>query len=740
MRTRFGDNSGGVTLRRKVGFVVGVVLVVVVCFGRVADGGFVGRKDGRESGIDGGEGRGFILNGGEVVSWGDGGRIDVGNVDVRLLEQPIKTGKFHGLKSFLSSSFRKMMMGGRGKKKMETGEKGLAVKGGNVKGRNVKVAKTTSVPLGRIIRRMKRAVRKHRRFIKRGRRRLLKRNRKLLGRRSVKIHTGAGSLDAEYDDEDEEDDDIWEDDDGGSKDRDSLRRDPVRQPSMNRVSSEETRSSRYSRENADNRRVVDRADSEDTKRNSKRNSRDDREHEQGTKDAEDWYARQAGKVGSIEREAARPVSRKSEYSGHREDMYNRSAKQGPYEDTESGRESEYSGSTKRTSSSYRTSRTSEAREEYERKSPYLKSPNDRASNEDSYGSSQGFSGTVKRLRDSLNPFSRERPRRSERVEENGRGIKYDRNSERQDVDEEAPEHVENERPELEEHSVRESVRDETGEKPYRRHGERTRSREEESDDSYLHPERYARKEEPYAGVESTPDIAYPTDRVNEQVAIGKQMAVPSGNALPQKTAEAITLDDLPTEPKAYDTSKDNITHLAMMTFKIAKEIKGKTMVAMPCRPTLSWLPKVVAKLQFILPAFKFYCVDTDTATTSVEDLKKAFEKDGDAETEFLKISPKESEDIPPNADLVLSWMGMQDWGVKKSWRFVKGLRESGAKRIMFVNNPRCMNTNSESGEINLRKQPFHFGEPLRVIKNISLVRTKPKDVLLYHMDEIRNGF
>lgn len=197
---------------------------------------------------------------------------------------------------------------------------------------------------------------------------------------------------------------------------------------------------------------------------------------------------------------------------------------------------------------------------------------------------------------------------------------------------------------------------------------------------------------------------------------------------------------------------DNITQLSNMVYKVAKEEKVHRLAVAPCRTSLKWMPDVVRKLEYEIPGFKFYCVDTwekgspesggqELGSLTLADISAAFADCASTEVLSMPISKTESL-FPRDIDLVVSWMGMQAWGTRKAWRFIKGLRRSGTRLGLFGNDPRAKNAESdEKRRLNVRKSPMLFNEPLRVISRVGEDEEEnPKQLLLYPMDGIRDGF
>lgn len=147
---------------------------------------------------------------------------------------------------------------------------------------------------------------------------------------------------------------------------------------------------------------------------------------------------------------------------------------------------------------------------------------------------------------------------------------------------------------------------------------------------------------------------------------------------------------------------ENTTRLSEMVFKLIKS-QGITSVAdIPCRNTISWFPNLLHRLDYDIPGFKYYCVDSDKI--SQDDIRPLFSDAGSPE--FLHVRPSESNSLP-HVDMVFSWNGPQQWGIGLTWAFFSGIREVRPGLVVVTNNPGVTNVNGGPGVINLRKQPFH---------------------------------
>lgn len=171
----------------------------------------------------------------------------------------------------------------------------------------------------------------------------------------------------------------------------------------------------------------------------------------------------------------------------------------------------------------------------------------------------------------------------------------------------------------------------------------------------------------------------------------------------------------------------NVTHLSYMVYKLIKTNAVASLVDMPCRTTVGWMPAVVQRLQFELATgFKYFCVDADQRSHG--DLQRAYaHADG---VEFLHFTPAE-EGKMPTADMVFSYRGLQRWGVKNSWAFFKTVRESAPRLVLFTNSPGLENLSQTPNVLNVRKAPFHFGLSKRVISSLTAAGADPLQLLLY---------
>lgn len=204
--------------------------------------------------------------------------------------------------------------------------------------------------------------------------------------------------------------------------------------------------------------------------------------------------------------------------------------------------------------------------------------------------------------------------------------------------------------------------------------------------------------------------------------------LPSGSSLSEKKTPP---DTRRTASNRHEFT--NTAHLSKMFLKLAKNYNIKSVVDIPCRNSLKFMPALLDKLDFEVPGFKYYCVDTEKE--SQKDIAHMFSDAGSPE--FIHLNPATASMLP-KTDLVFLWDGPQDWGVTTFWSFVMHLRQVRPKYILVTNNPGVLNGERDD-IVNLRKQPFHFNQATRVINNVWDGNTQ-KQLLFYEIKHIRRGF
>lgn len=189
------------------------------------------------------------------------------------------------------------------------------------------------------------------------------------------------------------------------------------------------------------------------------------------------------------------------------------------------------------------------------------------------------------------------------------------------------------------------------------------------------------------------------------------------------------------DSNAADSRGGNMTQLTNMVYKIAKQEAIAKLAAAPCHTTMAWMPSVVARLESEVPDFSFHCVDTRDGQGVSEELVSAF--GALRSVRIQRSTPTETEaQFPENMDLVVSWLGTQDWEAGQSWAFVKGLRRRAARLILFGDAMPCATADTDMPILQKTQSPLLFKNAVRVICEVGSEANSPKQLLLYRADDI----
>lgn len=208
-------------------------------------------------------------------------------------------------------------------------------------------------------------------------------------------------------------------------------------------------------------------------------------------------------------------------------------------------------------------------------------------------------------------------------------------------------------------------------------------------DRMYEPEQYS-EETPEEPRRNIADDITPAVRALESVSV---------MAKPHTAVKSNSRQFLGVEGGVVDNA--NITHISYMVFKLIKKHNIKSLIDMPCRNTLNWFPELLHRIDFEISGFKYYCVDSEKH--SQDDIRPLY---GEGNVEFIHIRPEDSNQLP-KVDMLFSWDGPQQWGVRRTWNFFNGIREIRPSWLLLTNNPSSSNTNERRGHLNFRKPPFH---------------------------------
>ena len=149
------------------------------------------------------------------------------------------------------------------------------------------------------------------------------------------------------------------------------------------------------------------------------------------------------------------------------------------------------------------------------------------------------------------------------------------------------------------------------------------------------------------------------------------------------------------------------------------------------------MPQLLMRLEFEVPRFQYRCIVSDDnslleAIVRYEDLESATViKDGTIWASKL-----------PKTDLAFLWYSLGYSSSKESWQLLKALFKASTKFVLVPNFPTLQvnpGTPTKNGEINVRRAPYRFNEPLRVMNNMSSNQAVVKQLLMYSLDGFENS-
>lgn len=172
----------------------------------------------------------------------------------------------------------------------------------------------------------------------------------------------------------------------------------------------------------------------------------------------------------------------------------------------------------------------------------------------------------------------------------------------------------------------------------------------------------------------------------------------------------------------------NVTHLSLMTYKLVMGLQPgvRSIVDLPCDATASWMPSVLARLAYEVPALSYTCVWTGGAGRAAATHKAALA----ATTAAVRFVYRPAVAVVgvggegvPAAALALSWGGFQGWSHRAVWRYFRALQAAGVGWVAFQNTVAAEPggaANTPGGPINVRRPPFHFGAAARIFNNLEV--------------------
>lgn len=174
-------------------------------------------------------------------------------------------------------------------------------------------------------------------------------------------------------------------------------------------------------------------------------------------------------------------------------------------------------------------------------------------------------------------------------------------------------------------------------------------------------------------------------------------------------------------------NNDDVQRLTFMLYRLVVQHGLHSVVDVPCARSLPWVGALVARLEFEVPGFRYYCVlKTDGEYAQARMLAR--------NTSALHVVYGRP---PPGADLAFLWHAFGYLSPGDAWALVRRLR---VRYVAVPNHPyveRNSGLASRSGRVNVRRAPYRFGEPKRVISDMHVNGAEPKQLLFYERRAIR---
>lgn len=189
------------------------------------------------------------------------------------------------------------------------------------------------------------------------------------------------------------------------------------------------------------------------------------------------------------------------------------------------------------------------------------------------------------------------------------------------------------------------------------------------------------------------------------------------------------------EENAHLFESDNVTHLSFMLYRLIKTHQISSVLDVPCSASTIWIPELLKILEFEVPGFHYRCIVPNDQYL-VEGVLRF--KDFSSATIVKDVNAWASK--LPRADLALVWYGFGYMPPQRAWKLIKALHKSKTKYVVVPNYPDVSHnpgSASKYGHVNVRRAPYRFDEPLRVVNNMSGDSSIRKQLFLYDLERIR---
>jgi hypothetical protein len=180
---------------------------------------------------------------------------------------------------------------------------------------------------------------------------------------------------------------------------------------------------------------------------------------------------------------------------------------------------------------------------------------------------------------------------------------------------------------------------------------------------------------------------------------------------------------------------DNITRVSLYAYRLIKAHRIESMIDLSCETTKHWMPAVLQYLEFEVPGFRFHCVvDDDKSMSNVMDYYRHL-----GSIEFL-VGMEYNLMKFPKVHLAFLWNVIGVISSKREGHLFKGISKARIKYVLLSNYPNIKKNPCapvENGRVNVRRTPYTFRHPLRIIQNVSMDPSLVKQILFFDVANIK---
>lgn len=191
-----------------------------------------------------------------------------------------------------------------------------------------------------------------------------------------------------------------------------------------------------------------------------------------------------------------------------------------------------------------------------------------------------------------------------------------------------------------------------------------------------------------------------------------------------------------TQENAELFRKDNLTHLSFMVYRLIRTHNLSSILDVPCTKSMIWMPEVLVRLEYEVPNFHYRCI-----VPNDEYLVEAILRYKGLTSAVVLKDPTFWASKLPKTDIALTWYGVGYLAPRQAWQLLKAIRQSETVYVIIPNHP-DMSSNPGSttmhGRVNVRRSPYRFDEPFRVVNNVSSTFPR-KQLLMYEVERLRSG-